>query len=78
MVFGENAALVMQAIGLAVIVIGTIIAAVRYANRMLKRDPDAYQNVRAELGKAILLGLEVLVAADIIETLLVDPTLEAV
>lgn len=78
MVFGENAALVMQAIGLAVIVIGTIIAAVRYANRMLKRDPDAYQNVRAELGKAILLGLELLVAADIIETLLVDPTLEAV
>ena len=76
--FGRSSALVMQAIGLAVIVVGTVVAAIRYANRLLKRVPDAYEDVRAELGKAILLGLEVLVAADIIETLLVDPTLEAV
>jgi len=68
----------MQAIGLAVIVVGTVVAAIRYANRLLRRVPGAYEKVRDELGMAILLGLEVLVAADIIETLLVDPTLEAV
>ncbi len=76
--FGEDAALLMQSIGLTVIVVGTVIAGVRFAIRLIKRESNAYEMVRAELGRAILLGLEVLVAADIIETLLVDPTLEAV
>lgn len=76
--FGEYASLLMQSIGLTVIVVGTVIAALRFAIRVVQRSPQAYELVRAELGKAILLGLEVLVAADIIETLLVDPTLEAV
>lgn len=78
MEFGEDAAFVMQAIGLVIIVAGTLIAGVRYAFRFFNRVPGSYDKARAELGRAILLGLEVLVAADIIETLLVDPTLEAV
>ena len=74
----EYASLAMQLVGFLVIVVGTLLAAIGYVRRLLAHDPDAYRKVRAELGRAILLGLEVLVAADIIETLLVDLTLEAV
>ena len=37
---------------------------------------DAYQKLRADLGRAILLGLEFLVIADIIGTVAVEPTLQ--
>ena len=37
----------------------------------------AFQDLRASLGRAILLGLEVLVVADIVRTIVVEPTLEA-
>jgi hypothetical protein len=37
---------------------------------------ELYDDYRANLGRAILLGLEFLVAADIIGTVAVDPTLE--
>ena len=76
--FAEYAAWGMQVLGLAIILAGTALAAVRYVKRLLAHEPDAYAKVRAELGRAILLGLEVLVASDIIETLLVDLSLQAV
>ncbi len=37
-----------------------------------------YHRFRSSLGRAILLGLEFLVAADIITTVAIDPTLESV
>lgn len=39
---------------------------------------DAYRSYRQRIGRAILLGLEVLVAADIIRTVAVSPTFESV
>ena len=39
---------------------------------------DAYQKLRQDIGRAILLGLEILVAADIIRTVAVTPTLNSV
>lgn len=36
---------------------------------------DAYHGLRADLGRAILLGLEFLVIADIIGTVAIEPTL---
>lgn len=39
---------------------------------------DAYQSYRRLIGKVILLGLELLVAADIVRTVAVAPTLEGV
>lgn len=39
---------------------------------------DAVKNLRSSLGRAILLGLEFLVAADIINTVAVEPTLNSV
>ena len=46
--------------------------------RLLRRTPDTYRMFRSQLGRAILVGLELLVAADIIRTVAVTPTLESV
>lgn len=46
--------------------------------RLWRRQPHVYRNFRQEVGRAILLGLELLVAADIIRTVAVSPTLESV
>ena len=66
--------------GIAVIVIGTAGASVAFLGRRLGgADPDdAYRSFRTALSRAILLGLEFLVAADIINTVAIEPTLESV
>ena len=38
----------------------------------------SYDALRRNLGRSILLGLEVLIVADIVRTIIVDPTLESV
>jgi uncharacterized membrane protein len=43
-----------------------------------RRDDDTYQGVRRGIGRSILLGLEVLIIADIIRTIVVEPTIESV
>lgn len=48
------------------------------AGRFRRREPHVYRKFRQEVGRAILLGLELLVAADIIRTVAVSPTLESV
>ena len=48
------------------------------AGRLWRRDTHVYRRFRQEVGRAILLGLELLVAADIIRTVAVSPTLESV
>jgi uncharacterized membrane protein len=42
-----------------------------------RRDPQSYADFRSGLGRSILLGLELLVGADIIRTVAVDPTYES-
>ena len=68
----------VEAIGIAVLMAGAILAAVAFAVRLARRCPfnDAYHQLRADLGRAILLGLEFLVIADIIGTVAVEPTLQ--
>ena len=76
--FQESVELVGGAIdagGGAGIVMGTGAAPVRAGWRMARRDPDVYRQFRRFLGRSILLGLELLVAADIIKTVAVTPTL---
>ena len=43
-----------------------------------RRKAGVYRRFRQEVGRAILLGLELLVAADIIRTVAISPTLESV
>jgi uncharacterized membrane protein len=64
---------VVDALGVAVIVLGVLVAT-GSALRNLLRKQRSYQPYRRQLGRSILLGLEFLVAADIIRTVAVAPT----
>ena len=59
-----------------VIVVGALVAALNFATD--RRAPDAYGRLRATLGRAILPGPELLVAADIIDTVAIEPSLDSV
>jgi uncharacterized membrane protein len=64
--------------GVAVTVVGITGATVLFARSLLRREPEAYASYRRSLGRAILLGLELLVAGDIIRTVAVRPTFASV
>lgn len=70
----------IEVAGILVIVLGIAWATVRY---LFQRSSDteqggSFDSYRADVGRAILLGLEFLVAADIINTVAIEPTLESV
>jgi uncharacterized membrane protein len=62
--------------GVAVLVMGSILAFGRYVVTLIRlRDgPAAFRGLRLYLGRSIVLGLELLVAADIIRSVAIDPT----
>ena len=67
----------LEIAGVAVVVAGFWVAVVRSGARFARREyRDAYEVMRATFGRSVLLGLEVLVAADIIRTVAVEPTLD--
>ena len=69
----DIASLVIEVLAVAIIVGAIAYASVLY---LLRRGvPDAYGGFRVRLGRALLLGLEVLVAADIIRTVALQPTI---
>lgn len=70
----------VDAAGVAVIVIGALIATLVAGAAILRhrRENGIYHRYRQRLGRSILLGLELLVAADIIRTVAVTPTFESV
>ncbi len=74
----ETVGKVMDGAGVAVTVIGALVATVLAGTRVRSRQPDVYRRYRQQLGRSILLGLELLVAADIIRTVAVTPTLTSV
>ena len=67
----------IDAVGVSVIAIGALISAVGAVARLSRREP-AYRPFREQLGSSILLGLEFLVAADIIRTVAVTPDARSV
>jgi uncharacterized membrane protein len=71
---------VVDGVGVVVIVIGLLIATGLYALAQTDRSQAqvAYRVYRQQVGKSILLGLEILVAADIIRTVAVSPTFSGV
>jgi uncharacterized membrane protein len=69
---------VIDVVGVIAIVVGVLYAIVDAALRGLRRVSPVYTRFRRVLGRAILLGLELLVAADIIKTVAVTPTLDSV
>ena len=79
----ELAALAIEILAVALIVIAIFYAMARYLAEVLSKPgskyiPDRYQRLKTSLGRTLLLGLEILVAADIVRTVALDSTLEAV
>ena len=76
----ELATRALEGAGVGVIVLGAVLAAVVAARSGLQRRAghDIYLEFRRRLGRAILLGLELLVAADIIHTVAITPDLRSV
>ena len=70
---------IVEGIGVAIILVGTVGALVAFGVSTAVRDDRkaVYQRGRRGIGRALLLGLEVLVAGDIIRTVAVEPTLTA-
>ena len=69
---------VVDGAGVAAIVLGALVASGMALARLLRREHSVYRPYRQSLGRAILLGLELLVAADIIRTVAIAPSLESV
>lgn len=69
---------VVEGVGVAILVIGAAGAFALYGRDVLNRTADSYSRLRRNLGRVILLGLEVLIIGDIVRTIVVDPTLESV
>jgi uncharacterized membrane protein len=69
----------VDAAGVVAIVVGAAAASLLAATAVLRRPGnEVYETYRRRLGRSILLGLELLVAADIIRTVAVTPTFESV
>ena len=74
----EDVGRAIDAVGVAVIVVGIVVAAAISVRQALTRRGPVYNPFRQRLGRAILLGLELLVAGDIIRTVAATPTLTSV
>ncbi|TCC28131.1 DUF1622 domain-containing protein [Kribbella speibonae] len=67
----EGAGVVIMAIGLAVVL-------VRYCVDVLRKGAGSYRQLRVNLGRVILLGLEILIVGDIIRTIIVETSVQSV
>jgi uncharacterized membrane protein len=70
----EDVGKAVDVAGVGVIVVGIVLAAAfSVVRRSGAEGTDRYRQLRQRVGRAILLGLEILVAADIIRTVAVEP-----
>ena len=64
--------------GVAILVLGSLAALVSAAMALPRGDrPRVYERARRDFGRSVLLGLEVLIIADIVLTVTIDPTVES-
>jgi uncharacterized membrane protein len=74
----EFSATGIELLAVAIIVVAIAHGTARYLWHVQQRTADAFQQYKVQLGKALLLGLEFLVAADIVRTVVLEPTLQNV
>jgi uncharacterized membrane protein len=76
----EIAALAIEILAVGIIVVATLYATVRFLVRAALRrgEKGLYQQLKHSLGRSLLLGLEILVAADVVRTVALEATLESV
>jgi uncharacterized membrane protein len=76
----EIAALAIEILAVVIIVVAIFYATIRYFVRAAVR-PGAegrYEQLKHSLGRSLLLGLEILVAADVVRTVALEATLQSV
>ena len=69
-----DVARVIEGAGVFIMAIGLAVVLIRYVYDVLHRGTNTYQRLRVNLGRVILLGLEILIVADIITTITIDQT----
>lgn len=78
-IYAEYAVAAVELAGVTVSAVRVLLALALAAAALRKRGSrQAYRLCRERLGRSILLGIELLVASDIIKTVAVDPTLSSV
>ena len=68
----------VDGVGVFIVVGGALFATVRLALRRIQGTGNYYVWYRQDVGRAILLGLEFLIAGDLIRTVVVAPTMQNV
>ena len=71
----EGAALGVEVLAVLVILIAIVLGTGRFLFHVSQRRADGYRSYKEHLTKALLLGLEFLVAADIVRTVAIETTL---
>ena len=74
----EKVGKTLDGAGVIIIIVGALIAFADAVIRLTRDEADAYRRFREMLGRTILLGLELLVAGDIIRTVAAKSTLTSV
>jgi uncharacterized membrane protein len=74
----ELSAVALEALAVALILVAVVHGTARYVQHLRTDRSAAYQSYKVYLGKALILGLEFLVAADIVRTVALDPTVLSV
>ena len=69
---------IVEFIGVLTIFVGALYSLIKFLIFIPKKKADNYFQLRQGLGKSILLGLEILIAADIMATVVTDPTMKSV
>jgi uncharacterized membrane protein len=74
----ESVVKAFEIAGVVVLAAGSLLAVYNAARALSRGERElAYERARQDVGRAVLLGLEVLIIADIVETITIDPTLES-
>jgi len=74
----ENVVKAFEIAGVVMLAVGSIAALVRAATVLRRGESrDAYETARRGIGRSVLLGLEVLIIADIVQTITIDPSVES-
>lgn len=69
---------VIEGVAVVFVVLTVLLATIRFLYRLVVRRPEinaSYESYKSTVAKAMLLALELLVAADIVYTVIVEPSL---
>ncbi|MEV5964509.1 DUF1622 domain-containing protein [Kribbella sp. NPDC051952] len=73
-----NVARVIEGAGVIIMAIGLAVVLLRYLHDALRKGTENYRRLRVNLGRVILLGLEILIVGDIIRTIIVETSVQSV